>query len=136
MRSPARVLGTPDPEAHVDDVGADPGAAVTTHLHVVVTVQESIAVLVVVGEVDLESAPRLREALHEPGVRGGCDVVVDVTGLRFCGAIGMGILAEAAQGLAPEHSLTVAGADGLLRRLLHVMGVDELVHVTPPPVRR
>jgi anti-sigma B factor antagonist len=97
---------------------------------------DTTAVVFLAGELDLDSAPRLRAALERLVARGDRDIVVDVAGLRFCGAIGMGILVTTAQNLPSGGLLTLTGAAGMLRRLLHVTGVDEVVRLEPAAVSR
>lgn len=120
-----------------DDVGS---TATTTgagsFLQIDVAGHEAVAVVLLAGDLDLDSAPRLRVTLNGLIARGDRDVVVDVSDLHFCGAIGLGILVAAAHDLPSGGALTLVGATGMLRRLLHVTGVDELVRVEPATVSR
>lgn len=97
---------------------------------------DAAAVVLLAGDLDLDSAPRLRAALSGLVGRGDRDVVIDVSELHFCGAVGLGILIATAQDLPPGSVLRVVGATGMLRRLLRVTGVDEVVRVEPAAISR
>ena len=51
-----------------------------------------VAVIEVAGEVDVYTAPRLREALLELFYSGHYDVVVDIRGVEFLDSTGLGVL--------------------------------------------
>jgi anti-sigma B factor antagonist len=67
------------------------------------------------GELDIATAPRLHIGLEEVITRGRGDVHVNVTGLRFCGAAGINELLRARRSL-----------EGLGRRLV-LMAVPEQI---------
>jgi anti-anti-sigma factor len=120
-----------------DDAGTiAPATGVGSSLQVDASEHDAVAVVLLSGDLDLDSAPQLRDALDRLVVRGCRDVVVDVSRLHFCGAVGLGILVATAQGLPSGGGLTLVGATGMLRRLLHVTGVDEVVRVEPVAVSR
>jgi anti-anti-sigma factor len=93
------------------------------------------AVIAVVGEVDLYTAPllatALRDALHH------CPVVnCDLTGVTFFSAAGISELVRAAQHASQAgHRLHVRDHTGTAARLLRMVGLDDLLHATAQPSR-
>jgi anti-anti-sigma factor len=83
-----------------------------------------VLVLAPAGEVDLVTAPLLRDigldALHADPAR----VVVDLSGLTFCGSTGLVVLIEL-QGHADDTGLPfcTAGARRLVLRVLEITGL-------------
>ncbi len=78
-----------------------------------------VGVLAVGGEIDLATAPRLREhVVRLVTEHAGRPVVVDLTGVTFCDSLGLGVLVGAqrrARSLGGELRLVVPGgrlADG------------------------
>ena len=57
-----------------------------------VTEQNGVAVLAVKGEVDVYTAPRLREKLVELVTQGKHRIVVDLEGVEFLDSTGLGVL--------------------------------------------
>jgi anti-sigma B factor antagonist len=82
------------------------------------------------GEVDIATAPDLREALA--AVAGHPLLVVDVDGVRFCGVRGLrALLATADDRAARGGALVLARTPPHLRRLMLAMGVREHPHPVP-----
>ncbi|MEU4062039.1 STAS domain-containing protein [Streptomyces wedmorensis] len=55
----------------------------------------SWTVLRVRGELDLVTSPRIRRSVHEAVAGGRHDLVVDLSGVRFCDSSGVGVLIAA-----------------------------------------
>lgn len=86
------------------------------------------AVLGVVGQVDLVSAPELEAVLHAVIDRGHAAVVLDLGGTDFMGAAGLGIIATAASRLRSSGGeLTIRSPSALMVRMLHVAGLTQMV---------
>lgn len=66
------------------DAGAGPDAGVAAG--------RDYAVIEVTGEVDVYTAPRLRESLLELVDEGHYDVIVDIRGVEFLDSTGLGVL--------------------------------------------
>ncbi|MFC9583447.1 STAS domain-containing protein [Streptomyces yangpuensis] len=85
------------------------------------------------GEMDIDRAPMLRDALYaaitEPG--GPAEIVVDLSGLSFCDSSGLGVLVHARQ-TAAEHGRHISLRDPQpqFRRLLEMSGADSLFPIT------
>ncbi|MGH3876706.1 MAG: STAS domain-containing protein [Actinophytocola sp.] len=84
-----------------------------------------IAVVTAVGEVDLLTASRLRQALARTRER---TTVVDLTGVTFLAAAGLSVLVDANDAArADGRRFGVVAANGTARRTLEVSGVAEVV---------
>jgi len=91
--------------------------------------ESGVSVLVVCGDLDLYSGPRLDDCLvHLTGLGRG-RIVLDATGLTFCDAAGIRILLRGhARARAREGWLRLAGAN---RRLGRVLVITKLTGVLP-----
>ncbi|MCP9944225.1 STAS domain-containing protein [Streptomyces somaliensis] len=78
-------------------------------------------VLGVHGELDLVSSPVVRRRVHEAVADGRHDIVLDLSGVRFCDSSGVGVLIAARRLL---HSCR-----GRLRLILPARGAVEGSHV-------
>ena len=98
-------------------------------LTVLVRHRTGYVLVTVAGEIDLSTAPRLRQQLA--GLTGGgCLVVVDLGRVRFIDAAGLGVLARAAgQAAAHGGSLRVVTARPGVRRLFSISGLERHVHL-------
>ena len=78
----------------------------------------------VVGEIDLDTAPRLRECLASlPG-----DVVVDLTEVSFVDSQAIGLLvAEHKRRVAVGEHLAVTGSSPMALRAFEITGVDQVL---------
>jgi anti-sigma B factor antagonist len=80
------------------------------------------------GSCDLATAPQLRQTLHEltpPGVE---DVVLDVSDLEFIDSTGLGVVLGAMRRLREGGgSLSIAGAQGIVRRVLEITDLDKVI---------
>ncbi|MFI1884847.1 STAS domain-containing protein [Streptomyces jumonjinensis] len=118
---PARTGPGRDPERVV----ALETATVTNRL------RQGHAVLTVTGELDVYSAPGLRDLLTEliETTRGG-DLICDMSQVRFFDSTSVGVLVGAHHRLRPhpERTLRVVAADGPVRTTLHLTGLDRTFH--------
>ncbi len=57
-------------------------------------VRDDAVVVTVGGEVDVDTAPKLREWLDEAFAAGKSTVVLDLTGVEFFGSVGLAMLVE------------------------------------------
>ncbi|MFB6999278.1 STAS domain-containing protein [Streptomyces virginiae] len=85
------------------------------------------------GEMDIDRAPMLRDALHAAITRpGGSDeIVVDLSDLSFCDSSGLTALIHA-QRTAAEHGrrIILRTPPPQVRRLLEMTGADALFPIT------
>ena len=86
------------------------------------------AILVVRGQLDLDTVAPLRDALVEACRRGPADVVVDFEDVTFCGADTAGLLAGTAARLrASGCRLSVRGARPPQARVFRLCGLGHLL---------
>jgi anti-sigma B factor antagonist len=86
-------------------------------------------IVTVVGEIDIATAPRLRERLFELAARGR-PLVADLDQVRFIDSAGLATLVGAAkQAAAHGGSLHVVCAQPNVRQLFRLTGLD---HRLPP----
>jgi anti-anti-sigma factor len=79
------------------------------------------------GELDVASAPTLRDAVVAQISEGRTNLVFDCAGLEFVDSTGLGVLIGArARCLAANGSVALTGVKPALQRLLAVTGIDGL----------
>jgi anti-sigma B factor antagonist len=88
--------------------------------------------VVVAGEVDMATAPQLKERLlnHQ-----NTDVIVDLSGVGFLDSSGVNALMQAYLRLRDTgHTLRTTGEQDNVLRILEVLGVDAVLHgdASPP----
>jgi anti-sigma B factor antagonist len=97
----------------------------------VVTVEpfdERGTAVVVDGELDLLTAPQLRDAIAESIADGHRHLVIDLTGATFVDSMAMGTLLSSLRPLhtEPDAAVALAGAQGMVHRSLTVSGIDQM----------
>jgi anti-sigma B factor antagonist len=95
---------------------------------------ERHAVVLVVGELDALTAPRLHDELVALAADGIDRVVLDLRRLDFVDSFGLGVIVSARRRLSQQgNSLcVVAGEDQrTLRRVLEITGLDQVLPVHP-----
>ncbi len=99
------------------------------------------AVVTVAGDLDLSTAPTLRDLL-EVLVEDGCtDIVLDLSALGFFDASGIRVLEHVMSLLLPRQGrLTLRSVPAQVRRVLDITGFSALIGIEPPesplPARR
>ena len=81
-------------------------------------------VLSLTGELDLYTAPALREALQGAVERSPKRLVVDLAGVTFIDSTALGALVEARSRLARDDAFALAAPGLEVRRALEVSGLD------------
>jgi anti-sigma B factor antagonist len=84
--------------------------------------------VVVRGEVDMATAPQLRDTLLELVEGGASRVTLDCRGLDFLDSSGIGVLIAVKKQLGDGGSLTLEAPPAHVRKVLDLTGVSE--HVT------
>ena len=88
--------------------------------------------VIVAGELDAATGPRLRSVLSELAGRatgnGGRNIVVDLTEVRFMDSTGLGVIVKSAGQLRrSERQLRVKGADERVRAVFETAGMTSLL---------
>lgn len=86
--------------------------------------------VVVRGEVDMATAPQLREALTALLDDGATRLVLDCRGLEFLDSSGIGVLIAVRKRLGDDGSLTLDAPPAHVRKVLELTGVSEHVTIT------
>jgi anti-anti-sigma factor len=97
----------------------------------VVQVPDGTPEVVLGGEIDLASAATVRTCLSEAGAGHTGDVIVDLSGVTFIDATGLGTFVYADRVLRREgRHLVLRGPNRHTHRLLHLTGLDEVLTLT------
>jgi len=92
------------------------------------------AVLTVAGELDLDSAPRLRRRLQETMAAGRVHMVVDLAALSFIDSTGISVLVEVHKDACRRGGgLVVRSPSPAVRRLLEVTGLLAMFGLSGAP---
>lgn len=91
-----------------------------------------IEVVTVVGEVDVHTAPQLREKLRQVIDEQPRDVVVDIAGVPFMDSTALGVLVGALKrARLAGGTLRLAGPDPLASKILRVTGLVKVFSIHP-----
>jgi anti-sigma B factor antagonist len=82
------------------------------------------------GEVDMATAPQLRDTLLELVDAGANRIVLDCRGLDFLDSSGIGVLIAVRKRLGDDGSLTLEAPQAHVRKVLELTGVTEHVSIT------
>ncbi len=86
--------------------------------------REGVAIVQVEGDLDVYTAPRLREALEEAGASGG-RLVLDLRAVHFIDSTALGVLVSAQQRLRTEDGqLSLVLDDPYLLKIFRITGFD------------
>ena len=97
-----------------------------------VTMQQGWTVLTVIGELELATAPRLRQRVVSLVGEGRTHIVLDLAGVDFADSVGLGVIVAALKRVRGRGGeLAVSGAVPLVRRLFEVTRLDEIVDLFP-----
>ncbi len=97
---------------------------------VATSVSDGQALLTVRGEVDHIHAPVLEYSLNALIDQGHRDLVVDLSGVDFLDSSGLKVLEAAVHRLErAEGSLALRSPSPIVRRLLGIVGLDDVIHV-------
>ncbi|MEU3167790.1 anti-sigma factor antagonist [Streptosporangium sp. NPDC006930] len=104
----------------------------TTRLDLSVRRHEGASVIVLAGELDKLSSPRLRDVLVTQLDDGVGHLILDVTALRFCDSTGLWTMLELQRrASAAGGCLRLVGVHGVLERILTVTGLASAFSLDP-----
>jgi anti-sigma B factor antagonist len=90
-------------------------------------VDEGIPVITVIGEIDVATAPQLRESLHGIIAEGRATVVLDLLAVTFIDSTALGVLVgglKRCRELGGE--LHVVVADARIRKIFEITGLNKV----------
>ncbi len=94
----------------------------------VARLEPSTYVATITGELDLHSAPALRDRLRPLAATPGTTVIADLCGAPFIDSTALGVLTDVARQLRDGGGeLVIASDDPRLRRLLEITGLLSLL---------
>ena len=113
---------SPADDAAMGDTGASP-----LELCVEASAQHRAVVVFARGDLDIESAPSLRELLAELIQRGDVEIVVDVGDVAFMDSTGLGVLVGAVKrARGASGNLVLRRPTRHIRRVLEVTGLTRV----------
>ena len=84
------------------------------------------------GEIDMTTAPRLRDQLTQIVHRHSPHLIVDLSGITFCDSSGLTAFLGIARRAALLHGeLRLAAPTDQMRKILHITGIDRWYPVRP-----
>ena len=87
-------------------------------------------VVTVTGELDVHSAPQLREHLAAVATAGAREVVVDLTGTEFIDSTGIGVIVGALRRLRGQQgSLRLRGVSTPMLRVFQLTGLTRMMEI-------
>jgi anti-sigma B factor antagonist len=87
------------------------------------------ASVVVRGEIDMASAPKLRDVLNRLVDDGSNRIVLDCRGLEFLDSSGIGVLIAVRKRLGDDGALTLQSPPAHVRKVLDLTGVGEHIEI-------
>jgi anti-sigma B factor antagonist len=89
------------------------------------------ATLVVRGEIDMATAPKLRDTLNGMVDGGTTRILLDCRGLDFLDSSGIGVLISIRKRLGDDGTLTIESPPAHVRKVLELTGVSAHVEIVP-----
>jgi anti-sigma B factor antagonist len=87
----------------------------------------SFPVIVVVGEIDVATAPQLREALHGVIAQGHATVVLDLLGVTFLDSTALGVLVGGLKRCRElDGELHIVVTDARIRKIFEITGLNKI----------
>jgi anti-sigma B factor antagonist len=90
-------------------------------------VEQRVPVISVAGEIDVATAPQLREALHGVIAQGQSTVVLDLLAVTFLDSTALGVLVGGLKRCRESGGeLHVVVADARIRKIFEITGLDKV----------
>ncbi len=87
-------------------------------------------VVTVAGELDVATAPALRDQLDRVLTEGGTDTVVDLLAVSFIDSVALGILVDASKRTkARGGTLRLVSDDRQIARIMEITGLDRVLRI-------
>ena len=102
----------------------------------------ALTIVHVGGEIDVYTAPLLREALDKQVAAGRTDLVVDLEDVTFMDSTGLGVLVGRLKLVRGQNgSLRIVSSQDRILKVFKITGLDKVFHIyhpsrRPPPRRR
>ncbi len=110
--------------------GSSSDGAPEPELGLNLSVVGAYSVISVSGEIDMYTAPKLREAVRQLTAEGRMHVAIDLTPTEFCDSTGLGVLIGARRRLTDAGGdLVVVCTNPRISKLLDLTGLDKVLDV-------
>jgi len=101
--------------------------AMEQDFHLEERVDRGLPVIVVVGEIDVATAPQLREALHGVIAQGHATVVLDLLGVTFLDSTALGVLVGGLKRCRElDGELHIVVTDARIRKIFEITGLNKV----------
>ena len=102
--------------------------------------QGAVTIVHVAGEIDVYTAPLLREVLDKQVAAGRTDLVVDLEEVTFMDSTGLGVLVGRLKLVRGQNgTLRIVSAQDRILKVFKITGLDKVFHIYPtstrPPTR-
>jgi anti-sigma B factor antagonist len=94
--------------------------------------QDGVTIVHVAGEIDVYTAPLLREVLDKQIAEGRTDLVVDLEKVTFMDSTGLGVLVGRLKLVRGQNgSLRIVSAEERILKVFSITGLDKVFHIHP-----
>lgn len=93
--------------------------------------QDSSAVFILEGDIDIASSMTLREELLQAAPDGSEHVVVDLSGVGFMDSSGLAALVGIWKAVRDHGSFRIAGPNATVTRVLTITGMEDVFDIHP-----
>ena len=94
--------------------------------------QGAVTIVHVAGEIDVYTAPLLREVLDKQVAAGRTDLVVDLEKVTFMDSTGLGVLVGRLKLVRGQYgSLRIVCAQERILKVFKITGLDKVFHIYP-----
>ena len=94
--------------------------------------QGGAAVVTVAGEVDVYTAPALRERLVQAADSGCSELVVDMSAVEFIDSSGLGVLVSVLKRVAEAGgTMSIVSDREIVLKVFRITGLDRVFHIVP-----
>jgi anti-sigma B factor antagonist len=91
---------------------------------------EHVHVITIEGELDVATAPRLRDELHRVDREGAQEIIVDLLRVPFVDSVTLGVLVEASKRTkAKGGTLRLVCGDRRTERIIEITGLDRVLRL-------
>jgi anti-sigma B factor antagonist len=94
-------------------------------------VEQGVPIVAVIGEIDVATAPQLRECLHTVIAQGPTDLVLDLLGVTFLDSTALGVLVGALKRCREAGGeLHVVVNDPRIMKIFEITGLDKVFPIS------
>ncbi len=102
-------------------------------MNLTIDIEEKVSqvIMTLAGEIDIYTAPKLKDKLNELVSSKNADVIVDLQGVSYMDSTGLGTFVSGLKHAEDSESkLKLIGANERLLRLFQVTGLDDVIDVS------